>query len=163
MQAVENIQKAFLRLCALAMVGTTLLMLFLTDFQMVNYEKRCAAANKYLAAFSAFADLTPKVMPFQNLNSKIWKDKVPAESLLKAIGGFIPNGVVLDEVVLDQGAQSLILRGGVLVSKEVSAMDVLSGMVYKMKSAPYFSRVELISSAEGKKGKVFEIKCRLGF
>lgn len=163
METVENIQKAFLRLSALAMVTATLAIFFLTGLQMANYEKRSVSTKKYLSAFSAFSDLTPKVMPFQNLNQQIWLDKVTAESVLKVVAMLVPAGVILEEMTLDQSSQILILKGKVPPSKDGVIPDLLTGLVRKIKTSHYFSYTELVSSSDKKDGKVFEIRCKLGF
>ena len=159
-QKIEFVQKVSLRVVTIALAAIFLFLLFIFNFQLHDYKKRLRTARIHLETIANIRDIKQKIGVKAGLIKTIQKDRIPAGALLKLLSTIIGQNIVLDDLSLDQGSHTLILKGSVSVN-EGTAEAVLADFIKRIKASTFFTQASLIASQNTGGIQEFEIKCDL--
>ncbi|MBI5873095.1 MAG: pilus assembly protein PilM [Candidatus Omnitrophica bacterium] len=157
---IELIEKVSLRVVGIALAAIFLFSLSVIKFQVYDYKKRLKTTSMHLDGIQGIKQSKQRIDSRQNLIDKIEKDKVPVDRLLKFLSNVVPQGIYLDELVLDQGRHDVVLSGAVSMPG-VSPDAVLTLFMQQIESSAFFTEATLVVSKEKEGGREFQIKCDL--
>ena len=98
----EAVQKMVFKMAAFATAAIFSFLLFMIQFQIHDYKKRLGYTQMHLKTIEDIADMQENIQIKETLIKKIQQGKIPADGLLKALSGLIPNDIILDELDMDQ-------------------------------------------------------------
>lgn len=159
-QRKEYVEKAFLRVTIFTVGVIALFFLFIAKFQVNDYKKRVSAAKLHLSAITHIKDLNQNIKERNALLTATQKTRVPVEGLLKIISVLIPKEVTLRELLIDQQADSLVLRG-IVFDGENNAKVVLTNFMQQLENTSFAYESNLVFSRRTEGVEQFEIRCNL--
>lgn len=159
-QKMELIQKASLRIAAIAIGSMFAFSWFVINFQIHDYKKRLKIANLHLQSVEEVKRLKQAVDLRDDFISKIHMGKVPSGGLLRLIGSIVPANIMLDEFDFNQPSHRMHLRGVVLASVD-SAEKVITDFMKALEDSKFILEANLINSEEDGGVNNFEIECIL--
>jgi type IV pilus assembly protein PilM len=157
---LEFVEKVSLRIFAVALAAIFLFSFFVVKFQSHDYNKRLQTSRLHLNSIAEIKALKQKIDLREALISKIEKNRVSVESLLKVLSNIVPREIFLEELSLDQAAHAIVLKG-VVSGGGVSPESVLTPFIGQIEASPFFTEATLISSKEKDGTLEFEIRCDL--
>jgi len=157
-QKIELIQKATLRIAAVAIGAMLAFSWFAINFQIRDYKKRLKIARLHLQNVEEIKALKQTVDLRDDFIAKIHTGKVPSSGLLKLIGSVIPVSIMLNEFDFDQASHSMHLNGVVLASGD-SVEKVLTDFMKALEDSKFVLEANLINSKEDQGVNSFEIEC----
>jgi Tfp pilus assembly protein PilN len=160
MEKVGVAQKMSLRVFGVVLAAVCLFVLFGMGLQIQNYANRLKSAQLHLASIKDIGLLKQKIQSLETLANYIKIGNVPTGGLLKNLSGLVPAEIILSELVLDQPAHSLILKGAASVGKD-SGESTLINFIKDIEMSPFFKEATLVSSNNLGSIQEFEIRCEL--
>ena len=161
-EKTKHTQKTYLKLASATAGVIFLLLLFMTGFQIRDYNNKIKEARLKLQAMSEISTLQQKIHLRENLIEKIQQKRTPTDGILKMISVLTPQEIILDELSLDQSNHALTLKGIVSASEDVSG-PVLTNFMGQLGKSAYFTETTLVSSQQVGAVQRFEIKCNLAY
>jgi type IV pilus assembly protein PilM len=161
-QKIEFVERVSLRVVGITLGAIFLFLLFMVQLQIRDYKKRLKTAQVHLQNLGQLKLLKEKVDLRENLVSKIQKNKVPAEGLLKLISVIVPGNIILDELILDEASHTLSLKGVVSVTGD-TAESVLSNFMKEIEASSFFKEANLVASKDTAGVHEFQIQCDLAY
>jgi hypothetical protein len=159
-EKVEFIEKVSFRLIAITMGAIFLFALFVTRFQISDYQKRLKNARLHLAAVSEIGYLQGKISLREGLMHSIQEERIPIDGLLKVVSASLPPEIILSELTLDQNSRVLLLKG-IISARENIAEDVLVNFMQKLEKSSFITEVALVSSKKAENAQEFEVRADL--
>jgi type IV pilus assembly protein PilM len=157
---IEFIEKVSLRVVGMALAAIFLFSLSVIKFNIYDYKKRLKTASMHLDSIQGIRRSKQRIDSRQNLIDKIEMDRVPVAGLLRFLSNVVPQGIYLDELVLDQARHDVVLSG-VVVVPGTSPDAVLTLFMQQIESSAFFTEATLVVSKEKDGGREFQIKCDL--
>lgn len=159
-QKIELIQKASLRVTAIAIGAVFIFSWFMVNFQIRDYKKRLKIAKLHLESVEEVKGLKQIVDSRENLINVVRAGKVPLDGLLKSMSALVSSSIILNELKVDQITHTMWLSG-VITSGRDSVEKVLTDFMNAMENSKFIRDANLINSNEELGINSFEIKCEL--
>ncbi|MDD5691270.1 MAG: pilus assembly protein PilM [Candidatus Omnitrophica bacterium] len=156
----ELIQKAVLRIAAVAIGAMFAFSWFVINFQIRDYRKRLKIATLHLQSVEEIKTLKQAIDLRDDFINKIHTGKVPSGGLLRLIGSVIPARIILNEFDFDQSGHLMHLSGVVLGSGD-SVEKVITDFMKALEDSKFVLEANLINSKETGEVNNFEMECIL--
>ena len=157
---IEFLEKISLRLISIVLGAIFLTSSLFVNLQIQDYKSRLKNSKVHLQTISEVKAWKEKIGAIEALIGKIEAERVPVPSLLKLISSLTPSDVALKELILDQGKNTLFLKGIVSGNTDI-AEALLIKFTQKIEASSFCSEATLVSFAKADKFQEFEIKCDL--
>ncbi len=157
---VEIFQKALVRIISITLTIVLSFLIFITEFQIKDYQNRLSNAQTQLTIISGIKYLKVGIKGYEELIDKIQYHEIPTHGILKVLSNTIPEEIILDEFVWYRGNAQMILKGKVL-TKEDQNQSVLTHFMERLERSQFITDAVLVSSNKGVGIQIFEIRCDL--
>jgi len=163
-EKIEAIEKVSLRVAGITLGVILLLSIIGVKFQERDYKNRLANARLHLETIDQINRIKDRIVKRTELVEEIRSGYVLPDWILKEVGHLIPGSAVINKFELDQGGNSLALKG-YIVAREHMAQEEITSFIKNLERSPFFKEASLESSDkaryEGKDALQFTLRCIL--
>lgn len=156
----QLIQKAFLRVAGITVGAIFLLVMFMTEFQIRDYNNRLKIATLHLGTINSVETLRRDISIKRDLMNAIQKNEITVNGILRAISALTPQKIILDDLLLTKSSYHLQIRGKVFAD-ENAAEGLLVNFINQLEALPFFSEISLGSLKTQGNMQTFDIACDL--
>lgn len=155
----EALQKSFLKLAVVTAAAVFVFLLFTYRFLIHDYQHRINNARIHLNASGEIMEINRKIYARQAVMDAAEQGQVPVPGLLKLLSNIVPKEMVLDELILDQGARNLTLKGRVF-APDISSGRLLKEFMRQVEKSSFFGRANIYVRNSGG-AQEFDLRCSL--